>query len=95
MPTLEFSATVPIIDPISGYSTKTGDTTRLYVGSVLTDAGSLFTVLGTGWLNPIIISGTQTGVPVYSWCDINTKFRIKATSLPTSDTDGIVVGTQV
>ena len=95
VPTLELSATVPILDTVSGYNIKTGDSTRLYVGSVLTDAGSLFTLAGTGWLNPTILSGTQTGAPVYTWCDSTTRLRVRYATLPTSDTDGTVVGTQV
>lgn len=37
---------------------------------------------------------TEAGVAVYLWVDSTTRLRIKATTAPTSDTDGVVVGTQ-
>ena len=91
---LELSTTAFAADTATGYAVKTGDATRLYLGSVVTDAGSLFVIAGAGWLNPMLIPGSQTGVYVFAWCDSTTRFRVKATA-PTSDTDGTVVGTQV
>jgi len=37
---------------------------------------------------------TEAGVNVYLWVDSTNRLRIKATTAPTSDTDGTVVGTQ-
>jgi hypothetical protein len=37
---------------------------------------------------------TEAGVAVYLWVDSTNRLRIKATTAPTSDTDGTVVGTQ-
>jgi hypothetical protein len=37
---------------------------------------------------------TEAGVNIYLWVDSTTRLRIKATTAPTSDTDGTVVGTQ-
>lgn len=93
-PTLEPSTTVPVQDSASGYMVKTGDATRYYVGSVVAGGvnGTVATS-GTGWVNPTLLSGSQTGVPAYLWADATGDLRIK-TSAPTSDTDGTVVGTQ-
>jgi hypothetical protein len=93
-PALEPSTTVPVADTASGYMVKTGDATRYYTGSVVA-GGSNGTVAttATAWVNPTLISGTQTGVPAYLWADATGDLRIK-TSAPTSDTDGTVVGTQ-
>lgn len=94
VPTLEPSTTVPVADTSSGYMVKTGDATRYYVGSVVAGAsnGTVATT-ASGWVNPNLISGSQTGVPAYLWVDVTGDLRIK-TSAPTSDTDGTVVGTQ-
>lgn len=94
VPTLEPSTTVPVTDTASGYMVKTGDATRYYVGSVVAGGvnGTVATT-GTGWANPTLLSGSQTGVPAYLWADSTGDLRIK-TSAPTSDTDGTVVGTQ-
>lgn len=91
---LEPSTTVPVADTASGYMVKTGDATRYYVGSVVGGGvnGTVATT-ATGWVNPTLISGTQTGAPAYLWTDATGDLRIK-TSAPTSDTDGTVVGTQ-
>jgi hypothetical protein len=90
---LELSTTASAVDSASGYSVKTGDATRFYVGSVLTDGSANFSSTATGWLNPTQVSGTQVGVPGYLWIDSTGDLRVK-TTLPTSDTDGTVVGTQ-
>jgi hypothetical protein len=94
VPTLEPSTTVPVSDTASGYMVKTGDATRYYTGSVVAGGvnGTVATT-GTGWVNPTLLSGSQTGVPAYLWADSTGDLRIK-TSAPTSDTDGTVVGTQ-
>jgi hypothetical protein len=42
---------------------------------------------------PFILQ-TEAGVNVYFWVDSSNRLRIKATTAPTSDTDGTVVGTQ-
>ncbi len=91
---LELSTTAFTTDTGTGYPVKTGDATRLYVGSIETDAGGLFKLTGGGWLNPVLVPGTQVGVPTYMWCDSTNRLRVKATA-PSSDTDGTVVGTQV
>jgi hypothetical protein len=91
---LELSTTAFATDAAYGYAVKTGDATRLYVGSVQTDAGSLFLLTAGGWLNPTLISSTQVGVPNYLWCDSTGDLRVKNAIAPTSDTDGTVVGTQ-
>jgi hypothetical protein len=93
VPTLEISTTVTAVDSASGYTIKSGDATRFYVGSVLTDGSAQFLTSATGWLNPSKVSGSQVGVPAYLWVDSTGDLRIK-TSLPTSDTDGTIVGTQ-
>lgn len=90
---LELSTTGPTVDSLSGYLVKTGDATRAYQGSVETDASILFKLTGGGWLDPLRVPGTQVGVFNYLWNDATGKLRSK-TSLPTSDTDGTVVGTQ-
>lgn len=93
-PALEPSTTVPVADTASGYMVKTGDATRYYTGSVVAGASNgTVAIAATGWANPTLISGTQTGVPVYIWADSSTRLRIKL-AVPTSDTDGTVVGTQ-
>ena len=93
-PALEPSTTVPVADTASGYMVKTGDATRYYTGSVVAGASNgTVAIAATGWANPTLISGTQTGVPVYIWSDSSTRLRIKL-AVPTSDTDGTVVGTQ-
>jgi len=94
VPALEPSTTVPVQDTASGYMVKTGDATRFYAGSVVAGASNgTVATSATGWVNPTLISGTQTGAPVYIWTDATGDLRIK-TSAPTSDTDGTVVGTQ-
>lgn len=90
---LELSTTASAFDAASGYRVKTGDATRLYVGTVRTDGSAQFLTSGTGWLNPTLIAGTQLGVDFYLWPDSTGDLRIKP-SAPTSDTDGTVVGTQ-
>jgi hypothetical protein len=37
---------------------------------------------------------TEAGVSIFLWVDSTNRLRIKATTAPTSDTDGTVVGTQ-
>lgn len=92
---LELSTTGQTIDTATGYPVKSGDTTRLYVGSVLTDAGILFVTAGGGWLNPMLIPGSQPGVYTRMWTDSTNRLRVRYAIDPTSDTDGTIVGTQV
>jgi len=92
---LELSTTVPVVDSLTGYMVKTGDSTRLYIGSVTTDGAGLFVTSGIGWLNPEVIydGASSTGSPYYRWRDSTGDFRV-SNIVPTSDTDGTVVGTQ-
>jgi hypothetical protein len=89
---LRFSGTAFVIDTATGYPVKSGDTSQLYVGSVETDGSSLFKLTAGGWLNPTPISGNQVGAPAYLWRDGSGQLRMKYASLPTSDTDGTVIG---
>ena len=91
---LELSATGYATDTGTGYPVKSTDSTRLYVGSVLTDAGSLFVTAGAGWLNPVSVPGSQTGVYSLMWTDSAGRLRVKYASSPTSDVDGVIVGAQ-
>ena len=91
--TLELSTTVPVLDTTFGYMLKTGDATKLYVGSVLTDGSAEFLQSASGWLDPMDVSGSLVGVPAYLWVDSTGDLRVKTTA-PTSDTDGTIVGTQ-
>lgn len=91
---LEASTSVPVLDTESGYSVKTGDATRLYVGSVETDGSANFKTSASGWLNPVFVPGSQTGVYTFMWTDSSNRLRVKYAVEPTSDTDGTIVGTQ-
>lgn len=97
---LELSTTAFTTDTTHGYSVKTGDATRLYVGSVITTAalnangGYEFSLVAGGWLNPLLVPGSQVGVFNYLWGDSTGDLRIKYATAPTSDTDGTIVGTQ-
>ena len=91
---LELSTTVPTTDSTTCYQVKTGDATRLLVGSVETDGSSQFKLTAGGWLNPLALPGSQVGVYSYMWTDSTGDLRVKYATLPTSDTDGTVVGTQ-
>lgn len=95
VPTLEASSSTSYVtDSTSGYAVKSGDATRYYVGSIIGGStNATVATTATGWLNPQTISGTQIGAPSYLWADSTNRLRIK-TTLPTSDTDGTVVGTQ-
>lgn len=93
--TLELSTTAFVTDTATGYAVKSGDATRLYVGSVQTDAGILFLISAGGWLNPLLVPGSQVGVATYMWCDSTGRLRVRYPVAPASDTDGTVVGTQV
>jgi len=89
---LELSTTAPVVDPSTGYMVKTGDTTRLYVGSVQTDAGSLFMTNASGWLNPSAVADAQPGTYSYVWYSSTSgAFRYTRAILPTSDTDGALL----
>jgi hypothetical protein len=92
--TLELSTVVPVFNAATGYSVKTGDATRIYCGSTITDGSAQFVTSGTGWLNPMIVPGSQTGAYTWMWTDSTTRLRVKYSTPPTSDTDGTVVGTQ-
>jgi hypothetical protein len=78
-----------------GYPVKSDNATYLYVGSFETGAstGTAKTTAG-GWLNPQLVPATQVGIVGYLWADATGALRIKTTALPSSDTDGTVVGTQ-
>ena len=74
---------------------KSSDTTRIYVGSVETDGSAQFKLTAGGWLNPNWIPASQVGVFNAQWCDSTGDLRVKTDgSAPTSDTDGVIVGTQ-
>lgn len=91
-PALELSTTVFATDANSGYSIKTGDATRLYVGSVLTDPAAAFFTINTGWLNPTPIAGQQVGTFIYMWYSgTSAAPRYRTGVLPTSDVDGNLV----
>jgi hypothetical protein len=92
-PALEVATTATAVDSSSGYTIKSGDATRLFVGSVQTDGSANFLTSGTGWLNPSKVSGSQVGVAAFLWVDSTGDLRVK-NSAPTSDTDGSVVGSQ-
>jgi hypothetical protein len=93
-PALELSTTAFTYDTATVYPIKTGDATRTYCGSVITDGSSLFVTSGGGWLNPALVPGSQTGVYSFMWTDSSGRLRVKYATAPTSDTDGTVVGTQ-
>lgn len=91
VPTLELSTTADAVDSATGYSIKTGDATRLYLGSVQTDAGTLFTTTASGWLNPMSIPSVQPGIDYWLFGSAAGP-RIKSGfPKPTSDTDGVLI----
>lgn len=97
VPTIELSnSTSQVTDTVSGYAVKSGDATRYYVGSIY-GGGSSATVAttGIGWLNPTVVANGATNANAYLWADSSGKLRIKSSgTLPSSDTDGTIVGTQ-
>lgn len=97
VPTVEISSTTSqVTDTTSGYAVKSGDTTRYYIGSIYGGAsnGTVATT-GIGWLNPTVVANGATNANAYLWSDSSGRLRIKSTgALPTSDTDGTIVGTQ-
>lgn len=93
-PSLELSTTANTYDTATSYPIKTGDATRTYCGSVITDGSSQFVTSGAGWLNPGLVPGSQTGVYSFMWTDSSGRLRVKYATAPTSDTDGTIVGTQ-
>lgn len=94
VPAIELSTTATTVDSATGYPVKTGDATRLYVGSVATDGASQFLLTASGWLNPLLAPGSQPGVYTRMWTDSTGDLRVLYASDPTSDVDGVVVGTQ-
>jgi hypothetical protein len=94
-PALELSTTAFAIDTATSYPVKTGDATRYYCGSTITDGSAQFVTSGGGWLNPILVPGSQTGVYNFMWCDSSGRLRVRYATAPTSDTDGTIVGTQL
>jgi hypothetical protein len=95
-PTIEVtSAASQVTNAASGYAVQSGDATKYYVGSIF-GGGTNATVATTalGWLNPTPLPGSIGGTQSYLWSDSTGDLRIKNGSLPTSDTDGTVVGTQ-
>lgn len=93
-PALELSTTAFAIDTSTGYPVKTGDATRIYCGSVITNGSSQFATTAGGWLNPMIVPSSQPGTYTYMWTDSSGKLRVRYPVAPSSDTDGTVVGTQ-
>ena len=92
---LELSTTGWDLDADTGYPVKSGDSTRLYVGSVETDASALFKTTAGGWLNPVYVPSSQVGVFYKMWVDATGAVRITTSStFPSSDTAGVVIGTQ-
>jgi hypothetical protein len=91
---LELSTTAFAFDTASGYAIKTGDATRTYCGSVVTNGSAAFETTASGWLNPLLVPATQTGTYLYVWADSSGRMRIRGPVAPTSDTDGTIVGTQ-
>ena len=55
-------------------------------------------VFGADWNSGVntraFVLQTEAGVNIFLWVDASNRLRIKATTAPTSDTDGTVVGTQ-
>jgi Pectate lyase superfamily protein len=74
-----------------GYPVKSDNAAFFYVGSFETGAstGTAKTSAG-GWLNPVLIPGSQVGAARYVWFDASAVLRSNG-SLPTSDTDGTAV----
>lgn len=93
---LSASATATAVDTATGYTVKSGDTTKLFVGRCATDGASNFiAATEAGWLNPLLVPTSQLGVFGSIWIDITGDQRVKSSGvLPASDTDGVVVGTQ-
>lgn len=85
-----------VTDTTSGYAVRTGDATRYYVGSIIGGAtdGTVATT-AIGWLNPTVIANGVNNGFAFMWVDSTGDVRIKSNgALPTSDTDGTIVGTQ-
>lgn len=102
VPTLELSTTADAVatTPATGYSVKSTDETRLFVGRTATNAASQFLSggvvgEGAGWLNPNDVSGRSGGSPVWMWESQTQKLYVKFGNVrPANDTDGTIVGTQ-
>jgi hypothetical protein len=96
-PTLEVSSSASqVTDGASGYAVKTGDATRYYVGSIVGGAtnGTIATT-AMGWLNPTTVGNGQSNGFAFLWVDSTGDLRVKGNgAIPSSDTDGTVVGTQ-
>jgi len=89
-PSLLYTTTGWVIGP-QGYAVLSTNSAYLYAGSFESgvSTGTAKTTAG-GWLNPILIPGSQVGVGRYVWFDASAVLRSNA-SLPTSDTDGTAV----
>jgi hypothetical protein len=84
------STTGWVIGP-QGYAVLSTNAAYLYVGSIEGGAiQGLVKATAGGWLNPILVPGTQVGVSRYMWFDGSTVLRSNA-SLPVNDTDGTAV----
>lgn len=97
VPTIELSDSASqVTDTTSGYAVKSGDATRYYVGSIYGGgSGATVATTGIGWLNPTVLANGATNANAYLWSDSSGKVRINSSgSLPSSDTDGTIVGTQ-
>ena len=90
LPSLQASTTGWVVGP-QGYPVRSDNAAYFYVGSFESgvSTGTAKTTAG-GWLNPIIIPGSQVGGGRYMWFDASTVLRSNA-SLPTNDTDGTAV----
>lgn len=82
-----------VTDPDSGYPVRSTDATKLYVGRVATDGGTLFVIADMSWLNPLQVPGRQAGVNDWQWFrEADTSLYHKyGPALPSSATDGFSV----
>lgn len=87
---LAYSTTAWVLGDF-GYPVKSDNQAWLYVGSYESGAvGGDAKVTAGGWLNPVLISASQVGVPRYTWYDASNILRNNG-NLPANDTDGTAV----
>lgn len=92
---IRLSKTATAIDPITGYTVKMDDWTKLFIGRVELDANGFKTTAG-GYLNAMLVTGSQVGTFGRIWWDGAGKLRgTSGAGLPTSDADGVIIGTQI
>lgn len=95
IPSLEVSSAAPTADSDTGYLVKTGETGKVWVGRLAVSGGSVVTGASANWCNPTYNRGG------WEWWSAAGKKMGKAAltdafaGMPTSDADGIVIGTQV